>query len=98
MNTPAGNTVAPAKTILLVEDDPAVCYFLGRVLHNVGYFVGAASDGISGLRVFRTRPWDVVITDRMMAGMDGEELASEIKNEVPSQPIVLLTGLPSRIG
>ncbi|MEP6667833.1 MAG: response regulator [Chthoniobacter sp.] len=97
MTPPAENAAPPSKTILLVEDDPTVCYFVERVLRNAGYYVGMAADGASGLRLFRVRPWDIVITDRTMPGMNGEELAALIKKEAPEQPIVLITGIPSRV-
>ncbi|MDR3405630.1 MAG: response regulator [Chthoniobacter sp.] len=97
MTTPAQNTVAPIKTILLVEDDPTVCYFVERVLRNAGYYVGMAADGVSGLRLFDVRSWDLVITDRTMPGMNGEVLAAEIRKKAPAQPIVLITGIPSRV-
>ena len=97
MSTPDQNAALPLKTILLVEDDPTVCYFVERVLRNAGYYVGMAADGPSGLRLFRVRPWDIVITDRTMPGMNGEELAAKIREEVPGQHIVLITGIPSRV-
>lgn len=97
MSTPAPHGSAPAKSILLVEDDAAVCYFLGRVLRHAGYCVQSAADGISGLRLFRARRWDLVITDRTMPGMNGEDMACEIRHEAPSQPIVLITGIPTRV-
>ena len=90
MITPAENAAPPIKTILLVEDDPTVCYFVERVLRNAGYYVGMAADGVSGLRLFRVRPWDIVITDRTMPGMNGEELAATIRKEAPAQPIVVI--------
>ncbi len=84
----------PAKRILLVEDDAAICYFLERVLRKSGYFVGMAGDGSSGLHLFHKQPWDLVITDRIMPRMNGEALASAIKAEAPAVPIVLITGFP----
>jgi DNA-binding response OmpR family regulator len=84
----------PAKRILLVEDDAAICYFLERVLRKTGYIVGVAGDGSSGLHLFRRQPWDLVITDRIMPRMNGETLASAIKTEAPAVPIVLITGFP----
>ena len=97
MITPAENAAPPIKTILLVEDDPTVCYFVERVLRNAGYYVGMAAEGNAGLRLFRVRPWDIVITDRTMPGMNGEDLAAHIREEAPTQPIVLITGIPSRV-
>jgi DNA-binding response OmpR family regulator len=89
--------LAAKKSVLLVEDDPAVCYFLARVLRRAGYGVGQAADGESGLQIFRSRPWDVVILDRMMPMLNGEQLAEEIKNEASETRIILITGFPHRV-
>jgi CheY-like chemotaxis protein len=87
----------PAKRILLVEDDAAVCYFLGRVLHKAGYVVGMAEEGASALQYFHAQAWDLIITDRNMPKMNGEELAKAIKEAKPTQSIVLITGFPARV-
>jgi DNA-binding response OmpR family regulator len=89
--------LAVNKSVLLVEDDPAVCYFLARVLRRAGYGVGQAADGLSGLEIFRSRVWDVVIVDRMMPVFNGEQLADEIKKETPETRIILITGFPHRV-
>jgi DNA-binding response OmpR family regulator len=96
-STPAGKTAVPPKSILLVEDDAAVCYFLERVLRRAGYTVSSAANGTSGLHLFGTRPWDLVITDRAMPGMNGEEMTWEIKHQAPGQTVVLITGMPGRV-
>lgn len=88
------STGQAARSILLVEDDPAVCYFLERVLRRAGYAVGLAADGEVGLQLFRSRPWDLVITDRMMPNQTGEQMAEIIKKESPSMRIILITGFP----
>jgi DNA-binding response OmpR family regulator len=86
-----------AKKILLVEDDAAVCYFLERVLRKSGYVVGMAADGSAGLHLFHSQSWDLVITDRAMPQMSGEELAREIRKDGTAPPIVLITGFPSHV-
>lgn len=88
---------AVKKSVLLVEDDPAVCYFLARVLRRAGYRVGQAADGESGLEIFRARSWDVVIVDRMMPNLNGEQLAEEIRKETQETRIILITGFPHRV-
>lgn len=85
------------RSVLLVEDDAAVSYFLERVLHRAGYAVGLAADGEEGLQIFRSRPWDLVITDRMMPNLTGEKMAEMIKKESPSTRIILITGFPQRV-
>ena len=41
--------------------------------------------------------WDLVITDRSMPGMDGEELATQIKRFAPQLPVLLITGYPDLV-
>jgi DNA-binding response OmpR family regulator len=93
MSAPIDNHFQP-KRILLVEDDAAICYFLGLILRKSGYVVSVAADGVAGLHLFQSQPWDLVITDRMMPRMSGEVLAIAIKKELPAQPIILITGFP----
>jgi two-component system OmpR family response regulator len=90
----AVSTPQVARSVLLVEDDAAVCYFLERILRRAGYTVGMAADGEMGLQMFRSRAWDLVITDRMMPNQTGEQMAEVIKQESPSTRIILITGFP----
>ena len=84
--------IAKPVSILLVDDEPAIHFFVGMFLREAGYFVGDAKDGTEALRTFEKRSWDLVITDRAMPGMDGEELAEEIRKISPDVPLLLLTG------
>ncbi|HEY3901204.1 MAG TPA: response regulator [Chthoniobacter sp.] len=93
MSVPIENHFPP-KRILLVEDDAAICYFLGLILRKSGYMVSVAADGAAGLHLFHNQPWDLVITDRMMPRMNGEALAIAIKKDSPAQAIILITGFP----
>ena len=61
-------------------------------LREAGYLVGDANDGVARLAMFRQSSWDLVITDRAMPGMGGEELAEEIRRIWPAVPLMLITG------
>jgi signal transduction histidine kinase len=78
--------------ILVVEDEPLVKELIGVYLHEDNHDVQTASDGREGLDKFRAGEFDLVLTDRAMPGMNGEQLARMIKEIKPSQPIILLTG------
>jgi two-component system OmpR family response regulator len=82
----------PSKRILVVDDEPLVTGFVGAVLRGAGYTVEIAASGAEGLRVFQSGPWDLVITDRAMPGMDGEALAAAIRASGSDVPIILQTG------
>jgi CheY-like chemotaxis protein len=64
-------------------------------LKSVGFEVGTAIDGDEGLRKFQEQSWDLVITDRSMPGMDGDELTAAIKALRPDVPVILVTGIPT---
>ncbi|MEI6724084.1 MAG: response regulator, partial [Betaproteobacteria bacterium] len=60
-----------------------------------GHRVQIATDGADGLRSFRSfrdGTFDVVITDKAMPGMSGDQMASAMKLMKPGTPIILLTG------
>lgn len=66
--------------ILVVDDDPAVLSCYGRLLSREGYQVETAPGGESGLgRLETSGPFDVVILDYRMPGMDGMEFLSRLR-------------------
>jgi CheY-like chemotaxis protein len=84
----------PSETpsILLVDDEPTVHLAVGMILRQAGYFVECANDGVAGLRIFKERSWDLVLIDRAMPEMGGEELAEEIRKIAPDASLILITG------
>ena len=84
--------ISQPASVLLVDDEPAIHVVIGMFLREAGYVVGDAKGGMEGLRMFEEGSWDVVITDRAMPGMGGEQLAEEIRNISPDVPLILITG------
>lgn len=82
--------------ILLVDDELCILQILGELLRSDGHTVGLATNGLSALQHFSREPWDVILTDRAMPGMGGEELAQRIKMLSPSTPVIMITGFASR--
>ncbi len=79
-----------SSTVLIVEDDPHTVEVVRLYLRRDNHIVLTASDGISGLRLFReTRP-DLVVLDLMLPGIDGLEVCRELRKE-SDVPIVMLT-------
>jgi len=79
-------------SILLVDDEKSIHEALGIALTEAGHLVGYAADGAIGFQMFLEGSWDVVVTDRAMPQMSGEQLAAEIKAISPKTPIILITG------
>ncbi|QJR37429.1 ATP-binding protein [Gemmatimonas groenlandica] len=90
-------TVTPgAERILLVEDDDAVASATTRMLARAGYVVARAGDGQAGLDALAsaTRPYELVITDVVMPGMSGGDLAREISVRYPLVKVLFISGYP----
>lgn len=77
--------------ILLVEDDANVASGLKKILLSQGYSVSAFLRGDEGLKRGLEEPFDVVITDMKLPGLDGLELVKKLHHEKPKLPIVLIT-------
>lgn len=82
------------KDVLLVDDDPDIRGVLKIFLKRSGYFVECAENGTDGLNLFQTRRWSVVISDRFMPTMGGEEMATHMRELQTDVPIVLMTAAP----
>ena len=76
--------------ILLVEDDPSIREITELGLRRAGFRVVTAADGTSGLARFRTERPDLVLLDVMLPGLDGLEVAEQIRRD-STTPIVMLT-------
>jgi two-component system, NtrC family, response regulator PilR len=82
--------VAKAR-ILVVDDEEGVCDVLAHVLHREGHEVETATRGDEALRMYEARPFDFVISDLRMPGMDGITLLRRIKAADPRAIVAILT-------
>ena len=78
--------------ILVVEDEAALREILLRYLEADGHAVVLAANGREGLERFGQGTFDLVITDRAMPEIGGDQLAVVVKQVAPSVPVILLTG------
>ncbi len=91
---PAAEEAPPSGsgTVLLVEDDESVRELAGRILSNAGYTVLAAGSGEKALETAAAQNLDIVITDVVMPGMNGVELAHKITDMKPEMPVLFMSG------
>ena len=80
-----------AATVLVVDDDVAVGTVLETLLRQDGLQAAHVTSGQAALDVLERRPYEAVITDLRMPGMDGMTLLAEIKRRWPELPVVMLT-------
>ena len=79
--------------VLIVDDEVAIRSILERLFRSVGYDVECAATGVEGLKRFYQSQPDVVIVDRGMPEMNGEDMAQQIKSTHPQVPMIMITGL-----
>ena len=77
--------------ILLAEDDDSMRGFLTRALERAGYDVTACADGEEAAAVL-DETWDLLLTDIVMPGMDGIEVARQAAALHPELRIMFITG------
>ena len=77
--------------ILLCEDDPNLGKLLSDYLNAKGFVTTWAQDGAEGVKTYFRETFDFVILDVMMPRKDGFEVATEIRKESKSIPILFLT-------
>ena len=90
--TEADRIISRSLTILLVEDDPMIREVLNEYLTEEGHAVVVASDGEEGLERFSLQPFDLVLTDKAMPRMSGDQMAANIKRRSPCQPVLMMSG------
>ena len=79
-----------AKTVLVVDDEPKIVEVVGDYLRRAGFAVTTAADGRAALATARARPPDLVVLDLGLPGLDGLDVARELRHAAPV-PIIMLT-------
>ena len=81
-----------SEKLLVIDDDPAQCRLVKAIFDRQGFEVLAAHDGPAGLEMAATDQPDVVLLDLRMPGLDGFEVLERFKANMPSLPVIMLTG------
>ncbi|MCQ4331847.1 MHYT domain-containing protein [Stutzerimonas stutzeri] len=80
-------------SMLVVDDDPLVLANTAALLEDLGHRVTAVDSGEAALDILRQSvAFDILITDQMMPGMTGTQLAKIVQDERPNLPILLVSG------
>ncbi len=82
-----------SAVILFVDDDPLIATSTTEMLEDLGHRVIGASSGLHALDILRSeQPLDLMLTDHVMPGMTGIELAAASRQMRPQLPVLLATG------
>jgi DNA-binding NtrC family response regulator len=78
--------------ILIVDDEPDMCWVLENILRSTGYAVTTTTTGAEALQLLSKEPCAVAFVDAKLADLDGLELAALIRQQSPHTAIVLISG------
>lgn len=79
------------RSMLIIEDDPAILRGLKESFEQENYRVLTAQDGLKGFEMAKRENIDIVILDLMLPGMNGQDVCRELRSAGVSTPILMLT-------
>lgn len=85
------SSACPAN-ILVVDDEPDMCWALENILSPEGYQITTATSGKKALELAQERHFEVVFIDAKLPDVDGLELSCRIKQTSPQAAIVMISG------
>ena len=90
---------SPRHHILVVDDDELVSEYLGALLEAESYNVMVLNEPAAALEYFKEHPddFDLIVTDQVMPGLTGVEIAQSMLKLRPDLPILLITGYSEKI-
>ncbi|MEN8140456.1 MAG: response regulator [Thermodesulfobacteriota bacterium] len=90
---PSPSPSAKVNRLLLVDDEPIILELLQRQLNQRGYSVETADSGQRAMEVLAaSRPFDILVTDIRMPGMDGMTLLKTARKSYPEMEAIMVTG------
>jgi CheY-like chemotaxis protein len=88
----------PSLRIMIVEDDRIIQALFEQFLRKCGHHVSVGSSGEEALSLFKSGPFELVITDLSLSDMSGLSLGKQLKQSNPGVRIILCTGLTLQQG
>jgi len=87
------------RSILVLDDDELVSDYLGALLEAESYEVTVLNDPVAAVKYFKEHAddFDLIITDQVMPGLTGVEVAQAILELRPTIPVLLITGYSQKI-
>ena len=80
-----------AMNVLIVEDNKPVSLLLSRIVEEAGLGYVIAADGEAALRLFAQRDIRMAIIDVELPGLDGYQVARDIRNQSPAMPLIIIS-------
>ncbi len=79
------------ETVLVVDDDMALCHFLTKALCQKGYQAIPCHNGKDALQALRQQAIDLILLDNRLHDEEGLEIIEDIRKDFPKVPVILMT-------
>ena len=89
---PGGLVLCKPLSVLVVDDSKSMCNAFKRELTRAGFQVVTTESALEALEIVEANSFDVVITDLLMPGMQGDKLVERLGEQKPQLPCVVVTG------
>ena len=91
------STSGKGESILIVDDEVALTELSAEILRSSGYQVVTANNAFDAIKACKLKKFDLMISDVIMPGMNGFELAEKIKDKYPETRIIIVSGYSDRL-
>ncbi len=81
----------PTHRLLVIDDDPSIHDLVKAMLAEAHWEMDSVASGEEALERLKQEPYDVLLSDILMPGMDGLVLLSELRDRHPNTPVVMMT-------
>ena len=81
-----------AATVLVIDDEPDICWALAHVLKGMGVLAAPATSGEEALRLIEVRRFDLAFVDAKLGDLNGLDVAVRIRACDSTVPIILISG------
>ncbi|MEQ9401544.1 MAG: response regulator [Longimicrobiales bacterium] len=78
--------------VLIVDDDEGARFILGRFAEDAGHFVAYAHEGNNALQMMAQSPYDAIVADLAMPGMNGLTFIRDLRSRGDATPVIAVTG------
>jgi len=84
--------------VLVIDDEPSLLKLYNKILENASFLVETAINGYKKQKKFRAKHFDIVITDIVMPGIQGNDVANHIRNsKKPPIAVIGISGTPWKL-